>query len=68
MRRIRTLRLELELDQETAIRLVEQAATERRPVMWQAEIMIRQALGLPFPYPPSEPGRQAETSRGSVRR
>ena len=42
--------LKLEVDSETYDRLVEQAVAERRPVVWQAEIAIRRALGLPFPY------------------
>ncbi len=46
-----SLRLKLELDEDTTVRLVERAATERRPVPWQAEVMLREALGLPFPYP-----------------
>jgi hypothetical protein len=44
-------RLKLELDQPTFQRLLETALGERRPVVWQAEVMLRQALGLPFPYP-----------------
>jgi hypothetical protein len=44
------LRLKLELDEDAAARLVEQAAVERRPVTWQAEVLLRKALGLPFPY------------------
>jgi hypothetical protein len=54
-------RIRLDLDSETYQRLVEVALAERRPVPWQAEIMLRVALGLPFPYPdvidvtPTEP-------------
>lgn len=44
--------LKIEVDSETYDRLVEQAVAERRPVIWQAEISIRRALGLPFPYGP----------------
>jgi hypothetical protein len=42
-------RLQLELDTETAERLMESAVAERRPVVWQAEVLLRRALGLPFP-------------------
>ncbi len=44
------MRLKLELDKDTTTKLVECAAVERRPVPWQAEVLLRQALGLPFPY------------------
>ena len=42
--------LKLDLDSETYGRLVEQADSERRPVVWQAEVALRRALRLPFPY------------------
>jgi hypothetical protein len=42
--------LKLRPDTETMDRLVERAAQERRPIVWQAEVLLRQALGLPFPY------------------
>jgi len=42
--------LKLEVDSETYDRLVEEAVLERRPVVWQAEVAIRRAVGLPFPY------------------
>jgi hypothetical protein len=45
--------LKLDVDPETFTRLVDQAATERRPIVWQAEVTLRRALGLPFP--PAEP-------------
>ena len=48
------MRIQLELDKNTSIKLVERSVTERRPVPWQAEILLRQALGLPFPYSDSE--------------
>jgi hypothetical protein len=43
--------LRLYLDQETFVALADRALRERRPVDWQAEVILRQALGLPFPYP-----------------
>lgn len=39
--------LKLTLDAETYQRLEGQAIAERRPVGWQAEEVIRRALGLP---------------------
>ncbi|MBA2447762.1 MAG: hypothetical protein H0V51_07025 [Chloroflexi bacterium] len=46
--------LKLDVDSETYSRLVEQAVAERRPVVWQAEVALRRALGLPFPYPEAQ--------------
>jgi len=43
-------RLPLDLDRETLVALTDRAIRERRPIIWQAEVMLRQALGLPFPY------------------
>lgn len=48
-------RVRLDLDPETFDTLAVRAAAERRPVPLQAEVMLRQALGLPFPYP-ARPG------------
>jgi hypothetical protein len=41
--------LRLTPDRETYDRLVEMADVQRRPVGWQAEVLLRQAVGLPFP-------------------
>ena len=41
--------IRLDLDQETFSRLVDSALHERRPIPWQAEVILRRALGLPFP-------------------
>ena len=38
-------RVKLELDSETFGRLVQLAVTEKRPADWQAEVILRQALG-----------------------
>ena len=38
-------RVKLELDQETFGRLVESAESEQRPADWQAEVILRRALG-----------------------
>ena len=42
--------LKLDLDTEMLERLVERAVQERRPIVWQAEVELRRALGLPFPH------------------
>jgi hypothetical protein len=41
--------LRLSPDRETYDRLVEIADVHRRPVGWQAEVLLRRAVGLPFP-------------------
>jgi hypothetical protein len=43
--------IKLHLDEETSHRLEEDADAERRPPHLQAEVLIRRALGLAFPYP-----------------
>jgi hypothetical protein len=45
------MRIKLELDPETTEKLVEAAVREKRPAAWQAEVLLRTALGLPFPPP-----------------
>jgi hypothetical protein len=55
------VRFEVELDKEASVRLIERAIAERRPVPWQAEVLIRQALGLSIPSPEQRSDvRQAE--------
>jgi hypothetical protein len=46
--------LKLDPDPETYKRLVERAAIWRRPIVWQAEVELRQAVGLPFPPPTAQ--------------
>jgi len=48
-------RLRLDLDRETFEALGAQAIAQRRTAVWQAEVLLRQALGLPFPYPLTTP-------------
>jgi hypothetical protein len=45
------MKIRLELDSETSMALIAQARAERRTATLQAEVMLRRALGLPFPYP-----------------
>lgn len=45
------MRIKLDLDPETTERLIQAAVSENRPVGMHAEVMLRRALGLPFPHP-----------------
>lgn len=60
------MRLKLELDEDTTARLVERVAAERRPVPWQAEVLLRQALGFSFPQP-YQGGQGSEVEDSSQR-
>ena len=58
-------RLRLDLDTETFETLLTHATAELRPVQLQAEVLLRQALGLPFPYPsPSEDCQDTQDQAG----
>ena len=48
-------RLKLDLDTETFESLIAHATAELRPVQLQAEVLLRQALGLPFPFVLEQP-------------
>ncbi len=57
--------LRVTLDRDTYQRLLETALSERRPVPLQAEVTIRRALGLPFPYAhPAQPAEQGISPSG----
>lgn len=49
--------LKIRLDHETELALIQDAARHLRPADWHAKALLRQALGLPFPYP-SDPAGQ----------
>jgi hypothetical protein len=49
--------IKLDVDSEAYARLAERAVTWRRPVAWQAEVELRQALGLPFPHETVDPAQ-----------
>jgi len=51
------MRLVLKVDQALLERLMAEATAERRPLAWQAEVLLRRSLGLPFP-PEKQPERQ----------
>lgn len=44
-------KLKLVIDEETFAALEQRATSERRSTDCQAEVLIRQSLGLPFPIP-----------------
>jgi hypothetical protein len=52
--------IKLDIDADTYERLIDRAATERRPVPWQAEVELRRAVGLPFPREQEPAARAAE--------
>jgi plasmid stability protein len=43
--------LKIALDSETYTALMQDAARHLRPADWHVKAILRQALGLPFPYP-----------------
>jgi hypothetical protein len=43
--------LKIQLDTETYTALIQDAGRHLRPADWHAQAILRQALGLPFPYP-----------------
>jgi len=43
--------LQIDIDDETLDSLLDTAQAERRPIPWQAAVLLRRALGLPFPHP-----------------
>jgi hypothetical protein len=45
-------RLRIELDAECFQALIADASRHLRPADWHARALLRQALGLAFPYPP----------------
>jgi hypothetical protein len=61
-------KLKLDVDIETLERLIERAVQERRPITWQAEVLLRQALGLPFPYEGELASEPTETVEEAERR
>jgi hypothetical protein len=56
------MKLKLDIDGETYDKLIEVACRERRPPDWHAEVLLRQALGLPFPYPPMRRDEHSEAN------
>jgi len=59
--------LKLDIDAETYERVVERAEAERRPVVWQAAVALRRALGLPFPPEPATPNHAGAPASGVAR-
>ena len=60
-------RLRLDLDRETYDALTSLALAHRRPVVYQVEVLLRQTLGLAFPYPPAaaDEDSSSPTRKGS---
>lgn len=53
------MRIKLDLDEEMTEKLMESAMNECRPVGWQAYVLLRRALGLPFPSDDTDRGSPA---------
>ena len=51
--------LRIKPDRETYDLLVKRADEWRRPVAWQAEVLLRQAVGLPFPPEPADQPKES---------
>jgi hypothetical protein len=49
------MRIKLDLDPQLADALIDAAQREIRHPHQQAEAILRQSLGLPFPVPPKKP-------------
>lgn len=49
------MRIKIDLDAQATEKLIEAAVAERRPVPWQAEVLLRRALGLQDPVPTEPP-------------
>ena len=58
--------INIDLDTDSFHRLAELAVEERRPIPWQAEVVLRRALGLPFPIPHA--GEQRTNAAEHVRK
>jgi hypothetical protein len=43
--------IKIDLDHESFRRLTKLAVEERRPIPWQAEVLLLRVLGLPAPVP-----------------
>ena len=54
-------RLRLDLDRETYDALTSLALAHRRPVVYQVEVLLRQTLGLAFPFPPAAPDEDSSS-------
>ncbi len=62
------MRIKLDLDNELTERLIQEAVRERRPVAWHAEVLLRRALGLPFPVPEPQPSFENDPAPSEPRR
>lgn len=58
-------RLKIDLDDQIYEKLVQAAVSERRPIVWQAEVTLQRALGLPFPDMPDASQREVTDARAA---
>jgi hypothetical protein len=58
----------VDLDRHSFNKLAECAVEERRPLPWQAAVLLRRALGLPFPIPAEDEQRAENASGGPKER
>jgi hypothetical protein len=59
--------MKINLDSETFLALLESAVDELRPVDLHAAVVLRRALGLPFPFPSSGGPRETTPDAGEPR-
>jgi hypothetical protein len=57
------MQLKIEIDTEMIERLTAQAVNEKRSIPRQAEVILRKALGLPFPRVQPIPTKEASHER-----
>jgi hypothetical protein len=58
--------LKIRLDHETELALIKDAARHLRPADWHAKALLRQVLGLPFPYPAKTPEIDINPPQGNA--
>jgi hypothetical protein len=64
------MKIRLDLDQETAQALIKSGLHELRAPAQQAEVLLRRALGLPFPPepPPTTAEKESREPAGTARK
>ena len=58
--------LRIDVDEDTLDRLARAAVAERRPVVMHAEVVLRRALGLPFPSGAGDSGSIGQPLHGAA--
>jgi hypothetical protein len=59
--------IRIDLDPESFGLLADSALAECRPIPWQAEVLLRRALGMPAPCPGPCVAGKAQESEGAFR-